>query len=97
MDNICEMVFTYVIGRILTGKSLTEFELEEADYSYIQKLFMQDTLEDAKKRMEAALEMFIKNYYESDRELLDYLSSAIGDIVVRLKNAADHKVLNRMI
>lgn len=96
-DNICGMVFTYVIGRILTGKSLTEFELEEADYSYIQKLFMQDTLEDAKKRMEAALEMFIKNYYESDRELLDYLSSAIGDIVVCLKNAADHKVLNRMI
>ena len=97
MDNICETVFTYVTGHILTGRSLTEFELEEADYSYVQELFQQAALKDIKKRLEASLEIFIKDYYESDRELLDYLSSAVGDIVVRLKNAADNKVLNSMI
>lgn len=94
IGNICETVLLYVIGHILTGKSLTEFELEEADYSYMQELFMQTALEDIKKRVEAALETFIKNYYENDRELLDYLSSAVGGIVVRLKNAADNKVLD---
>lgn len=97
MDNICETVFTYVIGHILAGKSLVEFELEEADYLYTQELFMKTTLENIKKRLEAVLEIFIKNYYESDRELFDYLSSAIGGIVVRLKNAADNKVLDSMI
>ena len=97
MDNICETVFAYVTGHILTGRVLTEFELEEADYSYIQELFMQATLEDIKKRLETALVIFIKSYYESDRELLNYLSSAIDDIVVRLKNAADNKVLDSMI
>lgn len=97
MDNICETVFTYVIGHILTGKSLAESELEEADYFYVQELFMKTTLEDIKERMEAALKNFIKNYYESDRELLNYLSCAIDGMVVRLKNAADHKVLYRMI
>lgn len=97
MDNICEMVFTYVIGHILTGKPLAELELDEADYSYMQELLTQAALEDIEKRLEAALEIFIKNYYEGDRELLNYLSNAVGDIAVRLKNAADNKVLNRMI
>ena len=97
MDNICETVFTYVIGHILTGKSLVESELEQTDYLYMQELFIQVDLEDIKKRLESALEIFIKNYYEDDRELLDYLSSAIGGIAVRLKNAADNKVLDSMI
>ena len=89
MDNICETVLTDVIGHILTGKSLAEIELEEADYLYMQELFMKTTSEDIKKRLEATLEIFIKNYFESDRELLNYLSSALGGIVVRLKNAFD--------
>lgn len=97
IDNICEAVFTYVIGHILSGKSLTGLELEEWNYSYMQELFMQTALEDIKKRLEAALEILIKNYYEGDRELLNYLSSAIGGIVIRLKNAADNKVLDSII
>ena len=97
MDNICETVFTYITGHILTGKSLAEFELEETDYLYIQEMFTQVAIKDIKKRLEAALAIFIKNYYEGDRELLNYLSSAIGGIIVRLKNAADNKVLGSMI
>lgn len=97
MDNICETVLTYITGHILAGRSLAKIELEEADHFYIQELFMQATLEDIKKRLEAALEIFIKAHYGDDRELLDHLSSAIDGIVVRLKNAADNKVLNSMI
>lgn len=97
MDNICEIVFTHVIGHIMLGKSLTVIELEEDDYSYMQKIFKQATLEDIKKQLTTALEIFIKNYYENDRELLNYLSGAISGIVVRLKNAADNKVLGNII
>ena len=97
MDNICEIVFIHVIGHIILGKSLTVIELEEDDYSYMQKIFKQATLEDIKKQLTTALEIFIKNYYENDRELLNYLSGAISGIVVRLKNAADNKVLGNII
>ncbi len=97
MDNICEIVFIHVIGHIILGKSLTVIELEEDDYSYMQKIFKQATLEDIKKLLTTALEIFIKNYYENDRELLNYLSGAISGIVVRLKNAADNKVLGNII
>lgn len=97
MDNICEAVLIYVIGHILAGKSLMEFGLDGADVSHIQKLFMQIDLKDIEKRVEAALIIFIKNYCEGDRELLNYLASDLGGIVVRLKNAADHNALGSMI
>ena len=96
MDNICEIVFIHVIGHIILGKSLTVIELEEDDYSYMQKIFKQATLEDIKKQLTTALEIFIKNYYENDRELLNYLSGAISGIVFRLKNAADNQVLRNI-
>ena len=97
MDNICEIVFTHVIGHIMLGKSLTVIELKETDYFYMQEMFEQTALEDIKKHLEVTLEIYIKNYYENDRELLNYLSGAISGIVVRLKNAADNKVLGNII
>lgn len=97
MDNICETVFTYIAGHILVKKPLTEFALEEGDYLYMQELLAQASLEDIRKSLEAALEIFIANYYENDRELLDYLSSAVGGIAARMKNAADHKALKSMV
>ena len=97
MDNIFEIVFTHVIGHIMLGKSLTVIELKETDYFYMQEMFEQIALEDIKKHLEVTLEIYIKNYYENDRELLNYLSGAISGIVVRLKNAADNKVLGNII
>lgn len=97
MDNICEIVFTHVIGHIMLGKSLTVIELKETDYFYMQEMFEQIALEDIKKHLEVTLEIYIKNYYENDRKLLNYLSGAISGIVVRLKNAADNKVLGNII
>lgn len=97
MDNICEIVFTHVMGHIMLGKSLTVIELKETDYFYMQEMFEQIALEDIKKHLEVTLEIYIKNYYENDRELLNYLSGAISGIVVRLKNAADNKVLGNII
>lgn len=66
---------------------------EERDLIKLHEAFMQTILEDIKKRLETMLEISIKNYYESDRELLNYLSNAIGDICCPLKNAADIKWL----
>ena len=59
MDNICEIVFIHVIGHIILGKSLTVIELEEDDYSYMQKIFKQATLEDIKKQLTTALKMLL--------------------------------------
>lgn len=97
IDNISETVFTNVIGHILAEKSLTKFDLEKADYSYIQEVFMHTDLNAINKRMENAVEAFVKNYCENDGELLSYLSDTISGILIRLKNAADNKAIESMI
>lgn len=97
VDNICETIFAYVIGHILAGKSLAEFELSKSDHSCIQEVLLQTDFENIKKRMEVALKILVKDYYENDRELFHYLSGAIADIVTRLKNAADNNVLGSII
>ena len=81
----------------MAEKSLAEFELSKSDYSYIREVFMQADFGNIKKRAEAALQMFVKDYYENDRGLFHYLSGAVADIVDRLKNAADNNVLESII
>lgn len=93
MDNICETVFTYVTGHILAGKSLSRFELMHEDYVCLQELFTQKSVENIKERLKTAIEILIRDYYESDRELFCYLWGAIDDIVTRMKNAADNNVM----
>lgn len=58
---------------------------------------MQADFKNIKRHMEEALQILVKDYYKNDRELFHDLSGAITDIVVRLKNAADNKVLGNII
>ncbi len=97
IENICETVLIYVTGHLLAGKNLTEFQLEAADYSYIRALFRQTPSEDIRKRLEMLLKLFTEKHCENDKDLMEYLSYAIDDMVVRFKNAADHQVLDRLI
>lgn len=97
IDNICETVYVYVIGHILAEKSLTEFDLEEVDYSHIQEVFMQTDLKNINKQLENAVEVFVKKYYENDGELLKYLLGSISGISIRLKIAAENKALGGML
>ena len=58
---------------------------------------MQADFENIKKRMEVALQILVKDYYENDRELFHYLLGVIANIVIRLKNAVDNNVLGSVI
>lgn len=91
MDNISETVLTYVIGHMSEGKLLTEFGAADAHYSCMQEVFMQEDVEHIKKRLEYALEVLIKNYYEGNQELLHYFLNVVNDMSVRFKNAADNE------
>lgn len=97
VDNICEPVLTCMAGHILAGKALTDAGLQDPEYAHMQKLLMGTSAADIKKQLEDALGILVKDYYEDDRELLEYLSGAVGGITARLKNAAENHVLSRLI
>lgn len=97
IDNICEIVFTVVIGHILAEKSLSEQNFKETDYIKIHKKLLNSNLFHIKNQLKSAAETFLQEYYGNDNKLLEYLVISIDSIVVRLKNAADNGILYQIV
>ncbi len=89
-ENICEIVLVSVIGHILAEKPFAESDLEPADYLRIQEQLTQTDFADLCNRLENIVEELVLKYYDNDRNLSAYLSGALRDIALRLKNAGDH-------
>lgn len=95
-DNLCEVVLGFLLGHLLAGKTMTD-DLDESDHLHIQQVFMQQDLHDIIRRLEDTVEAFTEKYCGAHHVLLAaYLSGAVEDIAVRLKNAAKHGTLRRM-
>ena len=93
IDNICEIVLMALVAHILLGKPLSEEGFESKEYKRMQELLQRENLHDLEKKLQNALEVFVQEYYNNDKELLEYLSKGVRNITVRLKNAAIHGTL----
>lgn len=95
-DNICETVLGFLFGHILAGKVL-EYELDEVDYLRLQQIFMKEDPCDIMELLRDAVEVFAENCSGDGCSFLAaYLSGAVENIAVRMKNAAEHGALQRM-
>lgn len=54
----------------------------------MQELLLREDRYDLEKKLKNSIEVLVKEYYDNDKELLKYLSEAVSNITVRLKNAA---------
>ena len=88
VDNICEIVLMVLIAHIMLGKPLFELCFELEDYRYMQELLLREDRYDLEKKLKNSIEVLVKEYYDNDKELLEYLSKAVSNITVRLRNAA---------
>lgn len=96
-ENICEVVLLHMAGHILAGKTLAEFELEEADHRRIREVFAPGDVAGIEERFHAALEVFLERNGEEGGEFSEYFSGVVSGIVKRLKNAADHETLEKLL
>lgn len=90
IDNLCEVVLTNVILHILSGKNVSDLRFREEEYERIQMEIQGTNLSDLRIRMKHAIEAFVRDFYESDESMKEYLCKAIDNISVRIKNAADY-------
>lgn len=54
----------------------------------MQELLLREDRYDLEKKLKNSIEVLVKEYYDNDKELLEYLSKAVSNITVRLRNAA---------
>lgn len=89
IDNICEIVLMNVICHILSGKKSADLNFEPEEYKTLQTMFQKENPNALRERLKNAVQVLIRDYYENDENMMEYLCKAIDNISVRLKNAAD--------
>lgn len=90
VENICEIVLMNIISHILAEKKISNLAFEQEDYLKIQTLIQKEDLNGLREKLKEAIQLFIREYYENDEKLMEYLFMAVDNISVRLKNAAGY-------
>lgn len=96
-ENLCEIVFTAVIGHVLIKKPFSQLYFEEMDYRQIRKVLLQEREEDINGQLRTGMKTLLGEFYEKSDELSEYLGNSVGSIMVRLKNAAENEVLFQLL
>ncbi len=105
IENVCEIVFTSIIGHMLARKPLEEQEFRMEEYLRIQEVLRDSSAVDGKERLEGAVGIFVEKYYGEGntlpKELMDslwaYLNGAVESVLLRLKNGVDYGVLDQIL
>ena len=90
IENLCEIVLMNVIGHILAGKEIFILDFEPEEYLKTQTLIQKENLSDLREKLKNAVKVLVREYYENDEKLMEYLYKAVDNIAVRMKCAADY-------
>ena len=86
IDNICEIVLSWVAVYILAGKPLSEENLDGEDHQIIQEIFETNKMEDICGQLGLKVSAMVEKYRPNSRGLTQYLLGSIRGIAVRLKH-----------
>lgn len=85
IENICEIILQDMIGHMILDKPLQETGLSREDLAVLKEILAGKTAEQVRAYALKALEQLVAGYYDDDRDMLDYLSCGIPDIVIRIQ------------
>lgn len=84
-ENICEIVLQNMIGHMMLDKPLRETGFTREDLAVLKEILAGKTAEQIQVYGFKALEQLVIKYYDNDREMLEYLSCGIPDIMGRMQ------------
>ena len=90
IENLCEIVLMNVISHMLAGKEISILDFEPEEYLKTQTLIQKENLSDLREKLKNAVKVLVREYYENDEKLMEYLYKAVDNIAVRMKCAADY-------
>lgn len=90
MENLCEILFAVVIKHILANKPLSERIWEERDLLLVKSVFAENDTLKIQRHLRYGVKSFLEQHYENGGELFIYLTESMGDILIRLRVAAEN-------
>ena len=96
IENLCEIVLMNICGHILAEKKLDELHFETQDYQILLEKIQTKSLDEMKIFLKRTVEKMVREYYENDENMMEYLCKAADNIAVRIKNAAENDAVQRL-
>lgn len=90
IENLCEIVLMNVISHMLAGKEIFILDFEPEEYLKMQTLIQKENLSYLREKLKNAVKVLVREYYENDEKLMEYLYKTVDNIAVRMKCAADY-------
>ena len=94
--NICRVILRHVLGHLLIQKGFRE-EADEQDYEKLCDLVISSSGQRLREILIELLEQLIIEKYHADTEMRDYFACDLEDLVVEMRNAAEHDVMQQVV
>lgn len=88
VENLCEIVYGALVRHMLVKKPLAEEDWGEEETLQLKEILTKTELTEPVRLIEQRTAELVENYYGANRELTEYLSTAIGGILTWLKQGA---------
>ncbi|MDD3369967.1 MAG: DUF6179 domain-containing protein [Lachnospiraceae bacterium] len=86
LENICRIVWENVIFHTILGKKMESPFLEETDKNRVTLYFLTNTQETIETDISGFTKRFVKQYFEQDMELQNYLQLITSDLIIRMRH-----------
>lgn len=87
IDNLCEIVLMNVLCHILAGSDPLTPDFDAEECRRLEKIVRETNPEDLRERLKREVDGMVRNCYDNDRNLLEYLCKAADNLAVRIKRA----------
>lgn len=95
-QNICRVILRHVLGHLLIQKGFRE-EANGQDYEKLCDLVISSSGQRLREILTGLLEQLIIETYDADMGMRDYFACDLEDLVVEMRNAAEHDVMQQVV
>lgn len=95
--NVCSIVLRNILGNMLIGKQLINRGFTEIHYNNIRVIVSSCSRLELKERLIKLLKILIKDAYNDNQMLFEYLVEDMEDFVVELQNVVKNNCLERLL
>lgn len=96
IENICSILLGNIFGHLLLQKPLSQKGFCEQEYQQIGTEITNVTKEKLEQTLHLMLERLVKEWYEADGALQQYLERECSNLAVRIKTAAETNGLQKL-
>ena len=83
-ENVCEILLGNALGHMIIQKPFHEMGFEEEEYVTLSKRFPEDSVSGMEDGIRHAIQDMVRQFYQNDEQLLEYLCCSAGNLAVRI-------------